>query len=100
MGYLSSNAQVSSGRIDYQGEDLLAMPRERWDALRGARIAMVYQDPMSSLNPSIIVGEQVAEAITSHEPVSAKVRAIARSNCSGQSTCRSRPQSSAAIRIN
>ncbi len=73
MGYLSSNAQVSSGRIDYQGEDLLAMPRQRWDALRGARIAMVYQDPMSSLNPSIIVGEQVAEAITSHEPVSAKV---------------------------
>ncbi len=73
MGYLSSNAQVSSGRIDYQGEDLLAMPRERWDALRGARIAMVYQDPMSSLNPSIIVGEQVAEAITSHERVSAKV---------------------------
>ncbi|MEP6607735.1 MAG: ABC transporter ATP-binding protein [Burkholderiaceae bacterium] len=73
MGYLSSNAQVSGGRIDYQGEDLLAMPRERWDALRGARIAMVYQDPMSSLNPSIIVGEQVSEAITSHEPVSAKV---------------------------
>ena len=73
MGYLSSNAQVSSGRIDYQGEDLLAMPPERWDALRGARIAMVYQDPMSSLNPSIIVGEQVAEAITSHEAVSAKV---------------------------
>ena len=73
MGYLSSNAQVSSGRIDYQGEDLLAMPAERWDKLRGARIAMVYQDPMSSLNPSIIVGEQVAEAITSHEPVSPKV---------------------------
>ena len=73
MGYLSSNAQVSGGRIDYQGEDLLTMPRERWDALRGARIAMVYQDPMSSLNPSIIVGEQVEEAITSHEPVPAKV---------------------------
>ena len=73
MGYLSANAQVSSGRIEYQGEDLLAMPRRRWDALRGARIAMVYQDPMSSLNPSIIVGEQVAEAITSHEPVSAKI---------------------------
>jgi peptide/nickel transport system ATP-binding protein len=72
MGYLSSNAQVSSGRIDYQGNDLLVMPRERWDALRGARIAMVYQDPMSSLNPSIIVGDQVAEAITSHQSVSAK----------------------------
>ena len=73
MGYLSSNAQVSSGRIDYQGSDLLVMPRERWDALRGARIAMVYQDPMSSLNPSIIVGDQVGEAITSHQSVSAKV---------------------------
>jgi len=72
MGYLSSNAQVAGGRIDYQGEDLLAMPRERWDALRGARIAMVYQDPMSSLNPSIVVGEQVAEAIVAHDPLSAK----------------------------
>ena len=50
MGYLSENGRVTGGRIDYQGQDLLAMPRARQDELRGAKIAMVYQDPMSSLN--------------------------------------------------
>jgi peptide/nickel transport system ATP-binding protein len=70
MGYLSSNGHVSSGRIDYRGQDLIAMSRKRKDELRGARIAMVYQDPMSSLNPSIVVGEQVAEALLAHEPLS------------------------------
>ena len=70
MGYLSENGRVSSGRIEYQGQDLLGMSRRRLDELRGARIAMVYQDPMSSLNPSITVGEQVAEAVLAHEPVS------------------------------
>lgn len=70
MGYLSANGCVSGGRIDYHGQNLLALPRQRLDALRGARIAMVYQDPMSSLNPSIIVGVQVAESLLAHEPLS------------------------------
>ena len=70
MGYLSVNGRVTRGTIGYQGRDLLAMTRPQLDALRGARIAMVYQDPMSSLNPSVVVGEQVAEAIVAHEPVS------------------------------
>ena len=46
------------------------MPRAELDALRGAKIAMVYQDPMSSLNPSITVGEQVEEVILAHERLS------------------------------
>ena len=70
MGYLSSNGQVTEGGIEYQGHDLLRMPRRQLDALRGARIAMVYQDPMSSLNPSITVGEQVVEALLAHERLS------------------------------
>ena len=73
MGYLSVNGHVQRGTIDYQGHNLLAMTRPQLDALRGARIAMVYQDPMSSLNPSVVVGEQVAEAIVAHEPVSRQV---------------------------
>ena len=68
MGYLSANGRVTGGRIEYQGRDLLGMSRARLDELRGARIAMVYQDPMSSLNPSITVGDQVAEAVLAHEP--------------------------------
>jgi peptide/nickel transport system ATP-binding protein len=70
MGYLSANGRVTGGRIDYQGQDLLAMSRARQDELRGAKIAMVYQDPMSSLNPSIRVGWQVAEALLAHDPMS------------------------------
>ncbi|MBK9607462.1 MAG: ABC transporter ATP-binding protein [Betaproteobacteria bacterium] len=70
MGYLSENGRVTGGRIDYQGQDLLAMPRARQDELRGAKIAMVYQDPMSSLNPSLQVGIQVAEALLAHERIS------------------------------
>ena len=70
MGYLSANGLVTEGCIEYQGQDLLRMPRRQLDALRGARIAMVYQDPMSSLNPSITVGEQVMEALLAHERLS------------------------------
>jgi peptide/nickel transport system ATP-binding protein len=71
MGYLSANGRVVDGAISYRGQDLLAMPRRRLDALRGARIAMVYQDPMSALNPSITVGAQVEEALLAHESMSA-----------------------------
>ena len=83
MGYLSEPTPgCRAARIDYQGEDLLAMPRRAADELRGAEIAMVYQDPMSSLNPSITVGEQVAEAMLAHEPSrAAQARATARWSC-------------------
>ncbi|HVO89958.1 MAG TPA: ABC transporter ATP-binding protein [Casimicrobiaceae bacterium] len=67
MGYLSANGAVTAGSIKYQGRELLAMSRRELDHLRGARIAMVYQDPMSALNPSITVGDQVAEALLAHE---------------------------------
>jgi peptide/nickel transport system ATP-binding protein len=72
MGYLAANARVTAGRIEYRGQDLLAMPRGRLDRLRGAKIAMVYQDPMSSLNPSIRVGEQIAEVLRAHDGLSAR----------------------------
>ena len=70
VGYLAGNGCVSGGSIEYRGRDLLRMPRAELDALRGAKIAMVYQDPMSSLNPSITVGEQVEEVILAHERLS------------------------------
>jgi peptide/nickel transport system ATP-binding protein len=72
MGYLAANARVQRGEIAYLGQDLLSMSRRRQDELRGAKIAMVYQDPMSSLNPSIQVGEQVAETLRAHERLAPK----------------------------
>ncbi|MFJ5785798.1 dipeptide/oligopeptide/nickel ABC transporter permease/ATP-binding protein [Streptomyces hydrogenans] len=60
MGLLARNAEVS-GTIEYRGRDLLAMGRKERQALAGPEIAMVYQDAMSSLNPSILVGKQLGQ---------------------------------------
>ena len=65
MGHLGENATVS-GEIDLGGRKVLDLSPEQLRALRGARMAMVYQDPQAALNPSITVGRQVAEAHQIH----------------------------------
>ncbi|MFD4242122.1 dipeptide/oligopeptide/nickel ABC transporter permease/ATP-binding protein [Streptomyces sp. NPDC058525] len=60
MGLLARNAEVS-GSIEYRGRDLLTMDRKERQALAGPEIAMVYQDAMSSLNPSVLVGRQLRQ---------------------------------------
>jgi peptide/nickel transport system ATP-binding protein len=57
---------VSADRMLLAGEDLLAMPPARLEEVRGRSLAMVYQDPMSALNPLIRVGEQIAETLRRH----------------------------------
>src|ERR671923_2227115 len=66
MGYLGENGRVAAGSIRLRGQDLLALAPGELRRLRGARMAMVYQDPQNALNPSIVVGEQVAEAYRVH----------------------------------
>jgi peptide/nickel transport system ATP-binding protein len=58
--------RIVGGRIVFDGEDLLAKSPEEMRRLRGARIAMILQDPMASLNPALTVGAQVAESLTLH----------------------------------
>ncbi|MEW1892736.1 dipeptide/oligopeptide/nickel ABC transporter permease/ATP-binding protein [Streptomyces sp. NPDC085659] len=60
MGLLARNAEVS-GEILYRGRDLLALPPKERRALMGPEIAMVYQDALSSLNPSVLVGTQLKQ---------------------------------------
>jgi oligopeptide/dipeptide ABC transporter ATP-binding protein len=60
-----------AGEIRLEGEDLLAASEERMREIRGNDVAMVFQEPMTSLNPVLRVGEQVAEAIELHQDVSA-----------------------------
>jgi len=60
-------AKVVAGEILFQGRDLLKMPSEEMRAVRGNRIAMIFQEPMTSLNPVLTVGEQIAEAILLHQ---------------------------------
>ncbi len=63
MGILAGNAIVESGEILYDGKDLLKISEEDFHKLRGDKIAMIFQDPMSSLNPIMKVGTQLTEAM-------------------------------------
>lgn len=65
-----STARVLSGRIYFEGRDLLEMGSGELRAIRGSKIAMIYQDPMTFLNPILRIGNQVAEALTVHRKVS------------------------------
>ena len=58
---------VTADRLDFDGVDILAQSEKQMRAIRGARISMVMQDPKFSLNPVMTVGEQIAEALVTHE---------------------------------
>ncbi len=63
-------ARVCGGRILFGGEDLLALSEGKMRRIRGNKIAMIFQDPMTALNPVETVGDQIAEAIGLHEKLS------------------------------
>ena len=66
----SPPARIVSGRILFDGEDVAALDEARLRQLRGDAMAMIYQDPMTSLNPVFTVGEQIAEAVRLHRDAS------------------------------
>ena len=63
LGILAGNSIVESGEIIYDGRDLLKIPEEEMCAIRGNRISMIFQDPLSSLNPIVKIGKQITEAM-------------------------------------
>ncbi len=63
MGILAGNSIVDGGEIFYDGQDLLKISEEDFHKLRGDKVAMIFQDPMSSLNPIMRVGQQLTEAM-------------------------------------
>ena len=65
----SPPARIVSGRIVYAGEDLVAAGENRLRALRGVEIAMIFQDPMTYLNPVFTIGQQLVDVITAHQRV-------------------------------
>ncbi|MFH2093131.1 MAG: ABC transporter ATP-binding protein [Pseudomonadota bacterium] len=68
MGLLPENASILSGRIHFSGQDLSRITEKQWRNIRGKDIAMIFQAAMNALNPVFRVGEQIAEAITTHNP--------------------------------
>ena len=62
LGILAANAIVEGGHIYYRGEDLLEVAEEEFHKIRGHKIGMIFQDPLSSLNPIVRIGKQITEA--------------------------------------
>ena len=67
MNYIAKNGQITDGRILFDGDDLLQRNQKELNQIRGNKIAMVYQDPMSALNPSMRIGKQLTEVLSEHE---------------------------------
>ena len=72
MRLIPTNGSIINGTISLRGQDLLKLSSDEIRAKRGSEIAMVFQEPMTSLNPVFRVGEQIAEAIRLHQKLSAK----------------------------
>ena len=64
--------RVTAGRILFQGQDIVGLPSQEMRSLRGRRIAMIFQDPMMTLNPVLSIETQMVETILAHENVSRK----------------------------
>jgi oligopeptide/dipeptide ABC transporter ATP-binding protein len=67
IGLLGRGGQVDHGSVVFAGRNLLALPESQLRQIRGREIAMIFQDPMSSLNPVLTIGEQITEVIRTHQ---------------------------------
>lgn len=79
MGIVAANGEYSSGEILFEGEDITKLPEKKLEQLRGKKIAMIFQDPMTSLNPVMKIGKQIAEGMVKHQGMNwtqAKEKAI------------------------
>ena len=72
MGLVSLEHAVIEGEVIFEGQDLLKLPPDEMRTIRGNKMGMVFQDPMSSLHPFYKVGDQIVEAIRSHQNMSKK----------------------------
>src|SRR5271170_5659909 len=68
MRLLPANCEIA-GRVVIDGEDITAAPLSRLEELRGPRIAMIFQEPVTALDPVFTIGEQIAETVVRHEGV-------------------------------
>jgi peptide/nickel transport system ATP-binding protein len=74
MGLLASNIRANAGRVLLNGEDLLVATPDRLRQLRGTKMAMIFQEPMTALNPVMTCGDQIDELLVQHTQMSAQER--------------------------
>jgi peptide/nickel transport system ATP-binding protein len=66
MGFIPPALRLTGGTIRFEGQDVMAMPGKALRAMRGSRVGMVFQEPMTSLNPSMLIGRQLDEGLALH----------------------------------
>ena len=71
LDFLGTNGRVVGGSIKFMGRELVGQPKKELRRIRGNQISMVYQDPMQALNPSLTIGRQLTEVLTTHQDVPA-----------------------------
>jgi peptide/nickel transport system ATP-binding protein len=80
LGLIDAPGRIAGGSVCFDGRELVGLPESQLRALRGKRIAMIFQDPMMTLNPVLSIETQMVETVLAHEPVSrsaARERALA-----------------------
>ena len=70
MGLLAPNAKITHGEVLFNGEDILKKSEKQLNAMRGNDVSMIFQDPMTSLDPTMTIGKQVAEPLLLHSKIS------------------------------
>ena len=82
IGYLAANGRVTDGSVRLNGVDLVGLPAKQLRELWGSRIGLVYQSPLSALNPVLTIGQQLAEVAHLHLGMDAGAARLASSRCS------------------
>ena len=77
MGLLPPHARLSADRLALSGQSLLGLDARQWRAVRGRRIAMIFQDPMTAFDPCFRIGAQIAEVLRQHRPEAATPQRMA-----------------------
>ena len=90
MQILAENGWISGGKILYKGEDITKWNEKQMASFRGSKCSIIFQDPMTSLNPVFSVGNQLMEAITLHTEREVRRRGPARWRCFASSASMSR----------
>ncbi len=70
LDFLGINGKITGGSIKFNGTELVGKPKKELRKIRGNQISMVYQDPMQALNPSLTIGSQLTEVLTTHQDIS------------------------------
>lgn len=74
LGLLKRHAKITAGTIVFKGKDLRSLSQKQWQAIRGKEVSMIFQEPMTSLNPVLTIGRQMEESLRLHTNLDGKSR--------------------------